>query len=148
MSFHVYAIAEKYDIPGFQILAATRFKTLAETEWRTEKYLTARLAVYDTTPHNNGGLRNIVVDVSIEHGESLFGRADEDNLAQVEADFANDGLVAYDHLLGDNFTECYKYICPKPKDKKCHGFSFRATTDNLFAICRCCSQTIKAKRMV
>lgn len=59
----VYALAEKYGIPGLKTLALEYFKSSARFQWDTDEFMRAIEVAYMGTPDPEGLLRNAVVTV-------------------------------------------------------------------------------------
>ena len=80
----VYAIADKYDIPELEVLAATKFEDALPCSGlvRDLASLPAIVdAVFDTTPDTKCGLRNVVIDFCKEWKEQIIDN--EDSVATV-----------------------------------------------------------------
>ncbi|KAK2055578.1 hypothetical protein LY76DRAFT_628232 [Colletotrichum caudatum] len=67
----VYAIAEKYVVGGLKDLAVTKFRTAAETTWDTGDFLNAAREAYNSTIDTDRGLRDVVLEVFVQHGDLL-----------------------------------------------------------------------------
>lgn len=67
----MYAIAEKYNIIGLKQLAKERFEPECEYFWNHSEFPIAANIVYDSTPENDKGLRDIVVKTIVSHMELL-----------------------------------------------------------------------------
>lgn len=63
----VYAVAEKYDIPELKALAKHKFQTLASSRWPHDGFHANMECISTTTPDNDMGLRQIVLDVCAQH---------------------------------------------------------------------------------
>lgn len=63
----VYAIADKYVIPGLKELARTKFRNLASSIELLLDFPSIISKIYDTTPAEDHGLRDIVMDVCAPH---------------------------------------------------------------------------------
>jgi len=68
----MYAIADKYDIPGLKRLAILKFRGLTNASWKTPAFPEAIKAIYETTPDSDRGLRDVVLKKSVEHSKTLF----------------------------------------------------------------------------
>ena len=68
----VYAIAEKYDIPDLKALAKHKFQDLAWSKWPHEDLHAVVESVFSTTPDNDMGLRQVVLDICEEHFEDIL----------------------------------------------------------------------------
>lgn len=63
----VYAVAEKYGIPGLKALAQKKFETQVVARWNDLDFLDAMEEVYTTTVDSDRGLRNAVIQVFRAH---------------------------------------------------------------------------------
>ena len=63
----VFAVAEKYDIPELKDLAKLKFQTLAGSKWPLDEFQAIAESVFTTTPDNDTGLRQIVLDLCGKH---------------------------------------------------------------------------------
>ena len=84
----VYAIAEKYDIPELKELAKRKFKTLIKSKWPHEHFHAVTEVIFSTTPEEDMGLRQIVIDICREHSQDML--KDEES----KATFLNNKLIA------------------------------------------------------
>lgn len=91
----VYAVAEKYDIPELKDLAKHKFQTLASSKWPHDGFHAITECIFTTTPDNDMGLRQIVLDICAEHfydilkdEESRAGLLENQAIADVVLDAA------------------------------------------------------------
>jgi len=63
----VYAVADKYGIPGLKALAQKKFETQTAARWDDYDFLDAMEEVYTTTAESDRGLRNVVVQAFRAH---------------------------------------------------------------------------------
>ncbi|CVL07630.1 uncharacterized protein FMAN_14507 [Fusarium mangiferae] len=63
----VYALGEKYGIPGLKAIAVDNFKTLAKSYAQTEDFKFAAQEVYTSTIDQDRGLRDVVVNTVYEN---------------------------------------------------------------------------------
>ena len=68
----VYAVAEKYDIPELKDLAKHKFQTLASSKWPHDEFQAIVECVFTTTPDNDMGLRQIVLDLCEKHFHDIL----------------------------------------------------------------------------
>ena len=64
---HVYAVAEKYDIPELKELAKGKFQALVSSKWPLDDFYDIAEAVFSTTPDEDMGLRQIMLDICATH---------------------------------------------------------------------------------
>lgn len=83
-----YATAEKYDIPELKELAKRKFQTLASSKWPHNNFYAVTEAVFSTTPDEDMGLRQIVIDICGKHFRDIL--KDEESRAA----FLNNKAVA------------------------------------------------------
>ncbi|VUC32711.1 unnamed protein product [Clonostachys rosea] len=67
----VYALGEKYGIPGLKALAATKFKNEVDQHWHSQDFLLALKEVYSSTVDHDRSLRDIVVQAVSAHLQLL-----------------------------------------------------------------------------
>lgn len=84
----VYAIAEKYDIPELKELAKRKFETLVNSKWPHEDFHAVTETIFSTTPEEDMGLRQIVMDICRENFQDML--EDEES----KATFLNNKLIA------------------------------------------------------
>lgn len=70
-NFHVYIIADKYDLPHLAKLAVSKFKGRADQDWKTPGFATAARLVFETNADKDHALRKIVTSTAIEHARAL-----------------------------------------------------------------------------
>ncbi|KAI9782297.1 MAG: hypothetical protein M1816_001910, partial [Peltula sp. TS41687] len=68
----VYGIGEKYDIPGLKLLAKEYFSACAALHWPPENIQEIIKLVYESTPDNDRGLREIVTNLCLPHLDDLM----------------------------------------------------------------------------
>ncbi|PPJ50353.1 hypothetical protein CBER1_05907 [Cercospora berteroae] len=59
----VHTIADKYGVAPLMSLAMTKFKELIGTNWRSEDFVGAVEAIYDTSPENKKEMRERLVEI-------------------------------------------------------------------------------------
>ncbi|KAF2802155.1 uncharacterized protein BDZ99DRAFT_353924, partial [Mytilinidion resinicola] len=64
---HVHAIAAKYNIPGLQTMAKDYLKILVAEHWDKDWFADIIRSIYETTISSDRGLRDVVVDMIMEH---------------------------------------------------------------------------------
>jgi len=67
----VYAIAEKYGIPGLKALALKKFEDETAWHWNTDDFLHAVEEVYTSTVEHDRNMRNIVLKTMDKHAVLL-----------------------------------------------------------------------------
>ncbi|EWG54840.1 hypothetical protein FVEG_12947 [Fusarium verticillioides 7600] len=77
----VYAIGEKYGIPGLKAIALSKFETLAKAYANTDDFRIAAEEVYTSTIDQDRGMRDIVVN-TVEENIALLNNADFEALAR------------------------------------------------------------------
>ena len=95
----VYAIADKYDIPELEVLAATKFEYALRCSGleRDRASLPAIIdAVFDTTPDTKCGLRNVVIQYCKCWKERIV---DNEDSAAIVRDHGEIGLVMIRQLI-------------------------------------------------
>ena len=71
----LYSLADKYDIPGLQDLAAAKFKAACADFWHTEAFPVVAEHVFISTPDTDTGLRAIVKTLLLEYKQDLVKKA-------------------------------------------------------------------------
>lgn len=87
---HVYQIGDKYDIPALKSHARHKFYAAINTDWNTQEFPIAISVVYGTTPLQDRGLRDLVVEKSRKKIKTLLGIDGFDKLLRETPDFAAD----------------------------------------------------------
>ncbi|KAG9495461.1 hypothetical protein J7337_013709 [Fusarium musae] len=77
----VYAIGEKYGIPGLKAIAFSKFEALAKAYANTNDFRIAAEEVYTSTIDQDRGMRDIVVK-TVEENVALLNNADFEALAK------------------------------------------------------------------
>jgi hypothetical protein len=93
MVFHVkvYALADKYDIPGLKALATAKFEKVARAEWNTADFPLSISAIYESTPLNDRGLRDVAVKLAATHSNILLKENEVfQNMTAKVAEFGKD----------------------------------------------------------
>jgi hypothetical protein len=67
----LYELADKYQIQGLKPLIQGRFKNACQLYWRSGEFIVAADVVFATTPEEDKGLRQIVVETIAQHMEIL-----------------------------------------------------------------------------
>lgn len=111
MVFHakVYQIADKYGIVALKEHAKQKFSTAVKADWSTEDFSIAIELVYTTTPPEDRGLRDLVVETSNANLERLISRDGFCQALRTTTDFAAD-LVPFTCGRGSGQIHCYR--CP------------------------------------
>ena len=98
MVFHVtvHASADKFDIPALRNFATSKFKALAEREWKTKDFAAAICHVYLHTSDHHLEMRDTILEVCISHAKTLFdGSVGDaiDDVVRSGPDFASDSCT-------------------------------------------------------
>ncbi|KAM0245179.1 hypothetical protein ACHAP5_005572 [Fusarium lateritium] len=111
MVFHagVYQIADKYGILTLKEYAKEKFSTAVKSDWSTDDFPIAIELVYQTTPPEDRGLRDLVIETSNANLEKLISRDGFCEALRTTADFAAD-LVPF--TCGKNSGQMHWYQCP------------------------------------
>lgn len=105
----VYQIADKYGIFALKEYAKQKFSTAVKADWSTEDFSIAIELVYTTTPPEDRGLRDLVVETSNANLEKLISRDGFCQALRTTTDFAAD-LVPL--TCGKISGEIRCYRCP------------------------------------
>jgi hypothetical protein len=95
-SVRVYAIADKYDIPGLKELAKQRFCEWAAMNWACEDFPAIAREVFESTPSSDRGLRDFVLGIVTDHADVFI--KNDDFLSLVEC-IGELGLGLFHQLL-------------------------------------------------
>ena len=87
----MYSLAHKYGIQGLKLLAKDKFKAAASRGWDADGFPPAVQIVYNSTPEEDTGLREVVVKIISVHMELL-------NKPEVEAMMRKLNGLAFDLL--------------------------------------------------
>ncbi|CEI70405.1 hypothetical protein FVEN_g1089 [Fusarium venenatum] len=104
----VYQIADKYDIPALKICSKEKFASAITAGWNTDDFPVAVSIVYETTPLEDRGLRDLVVDIAQKNIDTLVGRDGFCELLRKTADFAADLIL----FLCGGQPNTEKFRCP------------------------------------
>lgn len=88
----VYAIADKYVIPGLKELAKTKFANLAFSTELVLRFPTVIYEIYDTTPPEDRGLRDIVTDICCLSVQEIVRHNEWSDAVRTHVDFVFDLL--------------------------------------------------------
>ncbi|KAF4463285.1 btb poz [Fusarium albosuccineum] len=105
----VYQIADKYDFEALKCHAKDRFGDAIDQSWNMDDFPLAVTVVYTTTPAEDRGLRDLVVETSHWNIDSLITRDDFCEMLRNVPDFAAD-LVPF--LCGKLTMGVKGYNCP------------------------------------
>ncbi|RGP69558.1 n-carbamoyl-l-amino acid hydrolase [Fusarium sporotrichioides] len=92
----VYQIADKYDIPALKTYSKNKFASAITFGWNTDDFPGAVSLICDTTPLEDRGLRDLVVDITWKNIDKLIGRDGFCELLRKTADFTAD-LILFLH---------------------------------------------------
>ena len=123
----VYAIADKYDIPGLKEKAITKFKKLARVHLLME-FPCIICEIYDNTPANDRGLRDVMTDICAQNVRKIFDRADWSAVVQMRVEFTFDLLRAYATIhasipekIHESIPEEIEYACSRRRKRPTAG---------------------------
>jgi hypothetical protein len=107
----VYQIADKYGVFALKEYARQKFSTAVKADWPTEDFPIAIELVYTTTPPEDRGLRDLVVEISNANLEKLIIRDGFCQALRTTTDFAAD-LVPFTcgKIKISGGVRCYR--CP------------------------------------
>ncbi|KAF5667147.1 n-carbamoyl-l-amino acid hydrolase [Fusarium heterosporum] len=105
----VYQIADKYDISALKDHAKAKFETKIKTGWYTDDFPTVVETVYTTTPLEDRGLRDLVVETASVNLEKLICRDGFCQALRTTIDFVAD-LVPFKR--DKPVEEIRSYKCP------------------------------------
>ena len=88
-SARVYALAEKYDISPWKELARQKFCNWAENNWACEDFSAIAREVFESTPKDDRGLRDVVIQLVAKHADIFIQK---DGLRQLIEDIGDLGL--------------------------------------------------------
>lgn len=104
----VYQIADKYDIQTLKEYSKDRFSTAITTGWKMDEFPLAINVVYESTPSKDRGLRDLVVETSLLHLDTLLEQDGFGNSLRTSADFSADLIP---------------FLAPNTSIKKCSSCS-------------------------
>jgi hypothetical protein len=88
-SVRVYALADKYDISPLKELARQKFCNWAENNWACEDFSAVAREVFESTPKDDRGLRDIIIQLVAKHADIFIQK---DGLRQLIEDIGDLGL--------------------------------------------------------
>ncbi|VUC31516.1 unnamed protein product [Clonostachys rosea] len=86
----VYQIADKYDIPTLKEYSKDRFSTAITAGWNMDEFPLAINVVYESTPPEDRGLRDLVVETSLLHLDTLLVKDGFNGILRTNSDFSAD----------------------------------------------------------
>jgi len=101
-SVRVYALADKYDIPPLKELARQRFCNWAEDNWACEDFSAIAREVFESTPKDDRGLRDVIIQLVANHADIFIQK---DGLRQLIEDIGDLGLGVLCQLLKTHSEE-------------------------------------------
>lgn len=102
----VYQIADKYDIPALKAYSKENFATAVAAGWSMDEFPIAVSVVYDSTPVEDRGLRDLAVETARKNIETLLGRDGFCELLRKTADFAADLIPFLCDGVTSKILEC------------------------------------------
>ncbi|KAI3583836.1 BTB/POZ protein [Fusarium oxysporum f. sp. albedinis] len=106
----MYQIADKYDIAALKTESKNKFELAIANGWATDDFPVAANLVYVSTPSEDRGLRDIVVDTAGKNIDQLVGKDGFCELTRETPDFAAD-LIPFLCGKGSESGSVQKYIC-------------------------------------
>ncbi|MCJ1267283.1 hypothetical protein MMC22_007168 [Lobaria immixta] len=112
----VYAIADKYDIPGLKKLAKTKFKDLASPAGLVLRCPAIIYEIYGTTPSEDHGLRGIVTNICVQNVKEIVRSNEWDDAMRTHVDFTIDLLRASVEIVPEKRSKKKKGIRRSPDE--------------------------------
>ncbi|KAG5792812.1 hypothetical protein H9Q69_008114 [Fusarium xylarioides] len=107
----MYQIADKYDIAALKTESKKKFELAIANGWATDDFPVAANLVYVSTPSEDRGLRDIVVETARKNIDQLVGKDGFCELTRETPDFAAD-LIPFLCGKGSGSTPFpYSYKC-------------------------------------
>lgn len=100
----VYQIADKYDIPGLKEHSSDRFSDAIAAGWRMDDFPLAITVVYESTPSEDRGLRDLVVKTCCQNIDTLLAHSFFCETLRKVPDFAADLVPAIRKVTSDDKT--------------------------------------------
>ena len=120
----VYALADKYGVPGLKGRSADRFKELIEDGWNTPDFFHSIKVIYESTPSNNRGLRSLAVHAAAKNLPALFNYEEFQGVISEVAEFTKDLIYKLSHYVQAFYKceNCQKdWKLPDKYVKFCHS---------------------------
>ncbi|KAI8626743.1 BTB/POZ domain-containing protein [Xylariaceae sp. FL1651] len=86
----VYALADMFLMENLQKHALKKFESTIREQWVHEEFPNCVREIYESTPENNRGLRDIVLNTTREHLSELWEKTDFKGLVSNGGDFVVD----------------------------------------------------------
>ena len=90
----IYAIGDKYEMPGLRDCAKQKFDSTIKRGWYPESFLSIIKLAYESCGAQKDGLRTIVCNVALENVSNLKCDSNFVALLQEQREFANDFILA------------------------------------------------------
>ncbi|KAK3640306.1 hypothetical protein LTR56_011902 [Elasticomyces elasticus] len=133
LNIHLHVIADKYEIPSLEKLAAEKFQQRAKLEWSTKSFADAATLIYTSVADRQNQLKEVVMSAATEYAEALSDPASPSGAhfrSAVEAVPAL-GIAVWrkyvEHVKAEK-SKPKQYICPNancaikvPEDKIING---------------------------
>ncbi|KAH6952241.1 BTB/POZ protein [Fusarium avenaceum] len=126
----MYQIADKYDIPALKAQSKNKFEVAVTTGWSMDAFPLTITVVYESTPPEDRGLRDLVVETARENIDELLRHDGFCELIRKTPDFAAD-LIPFLSMRPSG--SIYRYRCPS-----CHH-KFRGEFSGVNYCCPNCS---------
>ncbi|RBA11040.1 hypothetical protein FPRO05_14270 [Fusarium proliferatum] len=105
----MYQIADKYDIPALKAQSKNKFNVAVTTGWSMDDFPLAITVVYESTPPEDRGLRDLAVQTARKNINKLLGHDCFCELIRKTPDFAAD-LIPF--LCVKPSESMQRYQCP------------------------------------
>ena len=119
----MYALAEKYDIPGLQSDAREGFSTLASLKWPYRNLPAIIVAIYSSTPSSDRGLRDTIIKLCAQHLPDFFALEEEsvDEIRDAAPEFEHELLVVVARLGEEERLRLGSLLDSEFKCSRLHG---------------------------
>ena len=96
----VYAVADKFEVPGLKALSQQKFRDSIASDWNLPVFPRVVRLVYESTPAQDQGLRSVIASVSQCHFSVLKHREEFAEVLREVHDFALDILYLSENRVG------------------------------------------------
>lgn len=110
----MYQIADKYDTPALKAQSKNKFTVAVATGWSMDDFPLAITVVYESTPPEDRGLRDLVVQTARENIDKLLEHDGFCKLIRETPDFAAD-LIPVLRVKPSGYI--HRYECPSCANK-------------------------------
>lgn len=110
----MYQIADKYDIPALKAQCKNKFNAAVATGWSMDDFPLAITVVYESTPPEDRGLRDLVVQTARENIDKLLVYDGFCKLLRETPEFSADLILV---LRAKSSGSVRRYECPSCDNK-------------------------------